>query len=362
MKKIKLISLIACLCLGIALLSVGVWAAVDLDMRITGGVDYEAPIYDADAESSYFTFEYSDEVESASAFSTESELTATITGYTDSVERTQLILPAQVKHAEKIYAVTSVGDLAFYNCTGLTSIEIPDSVTSIGGYAFYYCTSLANMNYLGTLKDWVGISFGSENSNPARFTKSLVINGTPITTIAAEDLEGATSIGQYAFRNCTGLTSIEIPDSVTSIGHEAFYYCTGLTSVIIGSGVTSIDQHAFYNCTGLTSIEIPDSVTSIGQYAFSYCTGLTSAIIGSGVTSMGQYAFRNCTKLTTVIIDSEKVASGLTSATAKGYLINKAETVYVAEGLTAGSYLTNETYFKIETSDKAGYVMYKKLS
>ena len=84
-----------------------------------------------------------------------------------------------------------------------------------------------------------------------------------------------TSIGYYAFYECTGLTSITIPESVTSIGESAFYN-SGLTSITIGSGVTRIGYSAFYGCSKLTSITIPESVTSIEGGAFENCTGLTS--------------------------------------------------------------------------------------
>ena len=91
-----------------------------------------------------------------------------------------------------------------------------------------------------------------------------------------------------------------IPSSVTSIGDWAFYGCTGLTSITIPSSVTSIGDGAFSDCTGLTSITIPSSVTSIGDYAFSDCTGLTSITIPSSVTSIGDWAFYGCKGLKSV--------------------------------------------------------------
>ena len=100
-----------------------------------------------------------------------------------------------------------------------------------------------------------------------------------------------TSIGSWAFEDCSGLTSVTIPNSVTSIGESAFYYCSSLTSVTIPNSVTSIGNFAFYYCKGLTSVTIPNSVTSIGKYAFANCSGLTSVTIGSGVTSIGYRAF-----------------------------------------------------------------------
>lgn len=157
------------------------------------------------------------------------------------------------------YTVTSIG-----TCTDKELI-IPfeykaKPVTSIGNYAFRYCTGLT----------------------------SVTIGGS------------VTSIGNEAFYNCTGLTSITIGGSVISIGDDAFRGCTGLTSVTIPDSVTSIGWRAFYDCIGLTSVTIPDSVTWIDSWAFSSCTGLTSVTIGNRVWSIGDGAFDGCTGLTTV--------------------------------------------------------------
>ena len=109
--------------------------------------------------------------------------------------------------------------------------------------------------------------------------------------------KSVTSIGDYAFDGCTGLTSVTIPNSVTSIGDNAFYNCSSLTSVTIPNSVTSIGRSAFASCRSLTSVTIPNSVTSIGSSAFIYCTGLTSVTIPNSVTSIGESAFYGCTGL-----------------------------------------------------------------
>jgi hypothetical protein len=110
---------------------------------------------------------------------------------------------------------------------------------------------------------------------------------------------GVTSIGDYAFSGCSGLTSVTIPAGVTSIGIAAFNACSGLTSVTIPAGVTTIGYGVFASCTGLTSVTIPAGVTSIGRGAFSYCSGLTSVTFatGSAITSanFGSAAFPQMT-------------------------------------------------------------------
>ena len=136
--------------------------------------------------------------------------------------------------------------------------------------------------------------------------------------------EGTKGIAASAFRDCSGMTSVTIPNSVTSISYAAFEGCTGLTSVTIPNSVTSIGYRAFSDCSSLTSVTIPNSVTSIGSSAFYYCSGLTSVTIGNSVTSIGISAFYYCSGLTSVTIPNSVTeigsaafsgCSGLTSVT-----------------------------------------------
>ena len=151
------------------------------------------------------------------------------------------------------------------------------SVTSIGNYAFFNCSGLASV----TIPDSV-TSIGSSAFSGCSGLTSVIIP------------DSVTSIGSSAFSGCSGLTSITIPDSVTSIGESAFCNCSGLTSVTIPNSVTNIGYQAFSGCRGLTSVTIPDSVTSIGDRAFYGCSGLSSVTIGDSVTSIGSGAFRDC--------------------------------------------------------------------
>lgn len=122
--------------------------------------------------------------------------------------------------------------------------------------------------------------------------------GRTITTVTADDLNGITSIGTYAFGYCTSLTSITIPNSVISIGNYAFGTCRNLTSIAISNSVTAISTYAFDNCSGLTEITIPNSVTSIGSYAFKDCDGLTSVIYQGQAPNISSFVFQNCNAIT----------------------------------------------------------------
>ena len=200
-------------------------------------------------------------------------------------------------------SVTSIGDMAFSDCTGLTSVEIPNSVTSIGNSPFAYCSGLTSIN----------VAAGNARYDSRDNCNAIIETETNKLTVGFKNTvipNSVTSIGDWAFAYCFGLTSIEIPNSVTSIGDWAFAYCSGLTSIEIPNSVTSIGRSAFYSCQGLTSIVIPNSVTSIGDFAFYYCSGLTSVVIGNSVTSIGEYAFYCCTGLTSVEIPSSVTSIG----------------------------------------------------
>ncbi len=207
----------------------------------------------------------------------------------------------------------SIGDYAFNDCVGLTSVDISNGVTSIGACAFRRCTGLLsvdipkNVTTIGSGAFYGCSGLKGELIIPEGVT---VINGTTfygcsgLTSIAIPD--GVTSIGAWAFRGCSGLISITIPDGVTSIGDYAFYGCSSLTGeLVIPSGITSLGSYVFYGCRNLTGeLIIPDGVTSISYSAFSGCNGFTSLTIPDSVASIGNNAFKDCYRLVQVINNS----------------------------------------------------------
>ena len=252
-------------------------------------------------------------------------------------------IPERVTYDGTTYSVTSIGEFAFKDCTGLTSVTIPTSVTSIGEEAFRGCTGLTSVTIPNSVTEIGYSAFGGTpwyNNQPdgvvyigkvAYEFKGEIASGTAINI-----KEGTVSISGYAFYGCTGLTSITIPNSVTSIGESAFSGCTGLTSVTIPSSVTEIGWSAFRGCAGLTSVTIPNSVTEIGWSAFEGCTALTSVtfnatnckspgrtyeawfqdcpltslVIGNDVKSIPSCLAYYQTRLTTVTIPNSVISIG----------------------------------------------------
>jgi hypothetical protein len=273
--------------------------------------------------------------------------TITITGLKD-----KLISILPIPNSINGISVTLIGNRAFYDCTSLTSVTIPDSITSIGDYAFAFCTTLNDIIIPDSLTSIGDSAFYCCTSFTSIIIPDSVISIGNYAFLGCASLinitipDSVTLIGDYAFAFCTSLTGVTIGDSVTSIGNYTFSSCTSLTSIVVGTGndyfssingvlynkdktiliaypagkidssfsvpnsVTSIGNYAFVGCTTLTSITIPNSITLIENGAFSGCTSLINITIPDSVTSIGNYTFSSCTSLTSVTIPNSVTSIG----------------------------------------------------
>lgn len=256
-----------------------------------------------------------------------------------------VIIPDSVSVDGEKYSVKRIGDYAFYNCTGITEISIPNSITTISNSAFEGCAGKlvinCNINSSQTYYS-VGGSFYRSKFNSIEFKEGVTKIGdgaffecTDLTNIVFSD--SLKYIGRQTFEGCSKLTSLTIPSNVTEIGRLAFYRCTGLTNIsvspnnkmygsrgncnaIIDEGlirnrlilgcknsfipqsVTSIADAAFYECEDLTTLDLPDNLYYIGSEAFYGCKGLTTLNIPDSLESIGDKAFYGCTGLTSITI------------------------------------------------------------
>ena len=277
-----------------------------------------------------------------------------------------VVIPATVENDGKTYSVTGIGQYAFMNSTGLTSVVIPNTVTKIDNYAFLNSglltveipssvTTIGDRPFEGT--PWY-------NNQPDGLIYLGVIAYSYKGTMPAETdvvvADGTESIAGSAFKRCAGMRSVTLPTSLKNIGIEAFSGCTGLTEISIPEGVTTIGESAFMSCSNLTSLHIPASVKSIGRTICSYTNvasltvdpantsydsrencnaiiktwnnellmgcknsfipnsvksldygafngvlGLTSIVIPSSVTKLGYFAFSSCEDLESIVIAAD---------------------------------------------------------
>ena len=230
-----------------------------------------------------------------------------------------LVIPSIVEHEGNSYTVVSIMERAFLDCTGLTSVVVPDSVTFIGEHAFGYDSALTSVILPSRLKVIESSTFINCLSLVSITLPDSLMMIKGHAFLSCESLSSITfpntllSIAKMAFYNCTGLSGeLVLPSSLQSIGATCFYGCTGLSGVLIlPESLINIGNGCFSQCSGLTGVAIPENLSSIPDYAFSGCTGLSdNLIIPDLCTSIGYEAFANCSSLSSLTIGPSVLTIG----------------------------------------------------
>ena len=224
--------------------------------------------------------------------------------------------------------VVKIGDKAFFNCSSIKNIIIPNSVTSIGESAFDGCCNLESITLPNELTQIRYATFAGCTKLANVIIPNTVTNidacafstCKSLTSITIPD--NVTNIGYYAFSGCLKLKSVKMSDSVSVIGDTAFFECIGLTDISLSNRVTVIGKNTFGFCESLKSITIPDSVTSIGESAFTWCENLTQVKISDSITNIGENAFKGCSSLTSITIPDNVIRIGENTFSQCGKLRN----------------------------------------
>lgn len=269
------------------------------------------------------------------------------------------------------YAVTSVGDKAFYNLSNLTSVTLPNSVKTIGESSFHLCSKLTAVNLGSSLISIGGYAFSNCNISALSLPESLEtigngsFQGNSITTLtipnSVKKLEGYAFaycnnlsevtignslevIGYYAFQGCSNLSKVTIGNKVKTIEEAAFSGCTLLSSIVLGESLLAIENNAFSSCSSLTSITLPNTLVSIDYSAFAY-TGLTSIHIPSSVAKIENQAFYGCYDLKAITVD----ANNPSYCDIDGVLCNKTKQIlYQYPNAKGSDYEIPNTIVKID--------------
>ena len=266
----------------------------------------------------------------------------------------KVVIPEKVVENGVEYAVTGIGNSAFYYCYAMTDISMPSTLTNIGESAFEFCMSLdsivvpegvltigngafgycTRMSKLYLPKSVTSVAtyvtFGTYNLNEivvdegnANYTAwdGALYNKDKTALYAYPNKrhenvvipEGVTTIMDGAMWECNNVKSITLPESVTTLNPFCFYSCEGLKSINLPKGITSLPQGIFYYCSSLEEIEVPEKVTTIGQTALADCYELTTVKLGTSLTSIGVSAFMNSSKLKNIELPNGLKTLGMSS-------------------------------------------------
>ena len=242
----------------------------------------------------------------------------------------------------------SIGDKAFYGCTGLNDIAISNK-GDIGKSAFEGSATSGSAKLAISNEGSIGYKafYGCRGLNDIAINNkgnigASAFEGSATSGSAKLEISNDGSVGDNAFRGCTGVSEITLGDGITSIGESAFYGCSSLEEVVIPNSVTSLNSYVFYNCSALNSVVLSKKLSTIGKYAFSGCSALPEIKIPQAVAEIGDYAFARCSSLADVIIEDRTVALSLGSKGSSPLFVDcPLDSVYVGGKI---SYKTSSSY------------------
>ncbi len=273
--------------------------------------------------------------------------TAVVSYYNRGFQGKNLVIPSHVTYDGEVYTVTRIETRAFENNQNIESVTIPYTMESIWSYAFKGCINIKEVF-------WNAKNCGSNGDMYTENIEHLIIgpevevlpwgaaSGSKITEVTIPN--SVTTIGSYAFYNCSGLTSIEIPNSVTTIGYRAFYGCSGLTSINIPNAVTHIGSEAFCGCSGFKDIILPSTLTTLETGVFYNCGDLNTLFIPSSITSyIGSDAFNGCSPKKLIWNVKSCSYNGSMNTSNIEELIIGPEVEVLPENLASGSKITEVT-------------------
>ena len=284
MRPKRLISLLVAVCMMITMLPL---SAVTAFAAVTASSTVRTAIVDG------YKYEYK---------VNEADNTATITkflgpdGSAKSTGSYDIKIPEKIHEKSGDYTVTAIGNRAFWECTSLKEVTIPQSVTSIGDKAFYDCRGLTSVTIPQSVT-----SIGDHAFDECIHLKTLSFGENSF----GENIEtNIKTIGNYAFFHCNDLESVTIPQSVTSIGREAFRFCNKMESLAINGAIESMGIGAFAGCISLKTLSLGENIKMIGNSAFDSCTNidLTNVTIPEKVTTIGPGTFSYCTHLEYIML------------------------------------------------------------
>lgn len=241
-------------------------------------------------------------------------------------------IPEEVTYNNTVYKVTTIGKCAFMDSNSLTSVEFPSTIITIEDDAFFRCTGVENLELPQGLKKIGNQAFRESGLVTITIPNSVTSIGVyafkdcywlekvvglmnlsgamfegceSLTSVSFDEQSKMKTLNSRAFANCSKLTDIELPNSITTIGEQAFFNCSSMLTLTIPIEVESIDVSAFQGCSSLESVIIPDKVTQIADYTFAGCSGLKSISLPNSITSIGVSAFSNCRELEAIEIPEQ---------------------------------------------------------